>query len=105
MTQRCGAGVALRLIGLAELITGREALVIGLVEWAVPPAELDDMANGIAQRLANQPPEALQAAKACIAAASDPLRDGFAFELTFPPNLMRTSVTQARIRDFLAKHR
>ncbi len=105
MTQRCGAGVALRLIGLAELITGREALVIGLVEWAVPPAELADMANGIAQRLANQPPEALQAAKACIAAASDPLRDGFAFELTFPPNLMRTSVTQARIRDFLAKHR
>ena len=105
MTQRCGAGVALRLIGLAELVTGRDALAIGLVEWAVPPAELEVVANDIAKRLVNQAPEALQAAKACIATASDPFRDGFAFELTFPPNLMRTSVTQARIRDFLAKHR
>jgi len=105
MTRLCGAGVALRLIGLAELVTGREALAIGLVEWAVPPAELDDMANEIAQRLALQAPEALQAAKACISAANDPMRNGFAYELTFPPSLMRTSATQARIHDFLARRK
>lgn len=105
MTRRCGPGVALRLIGLAELVTGREALGLGLVEWAAPANEVPMVAADIAKRLANQPPEALQAAKACVAAASDPLRDGYAFELTFPPKLMKTPATQQRIRDFLARQK
>ncbi|MEH2474435.1 enoyl-CoA hydratase [Nitrobacteraceae bacterium AZCC 2161] len=105
MTKLCGLGVAMRLIGGAELITGREALSLGLVEWAVPSSEIATTAAAIAQHLAAQPPEALQAAKACIRAAVDPLTDGFAVELTFPPKLMKTPATQARIRDFLAKQK
>jgi enoyl-CoA hydratase len=105
MTKLCGAGVALRLIGGAELITGREAFELGLVEWAVPGEEVATKAEEIARRFAAQPPEALRAAKACIKAASDPQQDGFAFELTFPPKLMKTLATQTRIKSFLSKRR
>lgn len=105
LTRRCGPGIALRMICLAELATGREALALGLVEWAVPADEIAVKAADIAQRLAGQPPEALQAAKACVLATADPSRDGFAFELTFPAQLMKTPATQQRIRDFLARQK
>jgi enoyl-CoA hydratase len=103
MTRLCGAGTALRLIGGAELITGRDAFSLGLVEWAVPGENVATKAEEIACRFAGQPPEALRAAKACIKAAGDPRQDGFAFELTFPPKLMKSSATQMKIRDFLSK--
>jgi enoyl-CoA hydratase len=103
MTRLCGAGAALRLIGGAELIEGHEALSLGLVEWAVPAETVAIRAEEIACRFASQPPEALRAAKACIKAASDVRQDGFALELTYPPKLMKTPSTQARIRGFLSK--
>jgi enoyl-CoA hydratase len=105
MTALCGRGAALRLIGLAELVTGREALALGLVEWAVPADELQARALDIARRFAQQAPEALRAAKACIAVAADRSQDGFAFELTHPPLLMKSAATQQRIKDFLARRR
>jgi enoyl-CoA hydratase len=103
MTRLCGPGVALRLIGGAELVSGREALSLGLVEWAVPASEVRVRSDEIARRLADQPPEALRAAKACIAAAGS--ADGFGLELTYPPQLMRTSATKQRIRDFIGKQK
>jgi enoyl-CoA hydratase len=103
LTQLCGRGAALRLIGGAELISGREALALGLVEWIAPAEKLRETANEIARRFAGQPAEALRAAKQCIAAADDPARDGFALELTYPPQLMKTPATQKRIRDFLTR--
>jgi len=105
MTKLVGSGAALRLIGGAELVTGREALALGLVEWVAPADEIAAKAEEIARRFAAQPPEALQAAKACIQAAGDPSLDGFAFELTFPPKLMKTEATQKRIKDFLARQK
>lgn len=103
MTRLVGRGAALRLIGGAELVSGREALSLGLVEWAVPAADVAAKSAEIALRFANQPPEALRAAKACITAAMDPGSDGYALELSYPPMLMKSAATQARIRDFLAR--
>lgn len=103
MTRLVGHGAALRLIGGAELVSGREALSLGLVEWAVPAEEVRARTAEIAARLASQPPEALLAAKACIAAAADPSQDGYTLELSYPPQLMKTPATQARIREFLAR--
>ena len=93
-----------RLVGGgAELVRGSEALALGLVEWTVPQEEVAAKTAEIAARFAAQPPEALRAAKACIAAAMNPSDDGYALELTDPPQLMKTPATQARIREFLAR--
>lgn len=105
MTRLLGRGAALRLLGLGELISGKEALQLGLVEWAVPAEEVPAKAQEIAQRLAGQAREALQAAKACVMAAGDPTRDGFALELSYPPKLMKTADTQDRILSFLARQK
>lgn len=105
MARLVGRGAALRLIGGAELVSGQEALSLGLVEWAVPAGDVAAKTAEIAARLAAQPPEALRAAKACIAAAMNPGNDGYALELTYPPQLMKTQATQARIREFLARSR
>lgn len=103
MSRLCGKGRALRFIGSAELLRGAEALAFGLVEWVLPDAGFDEMAEGIAKKLAGQPREALQAAKSCIAAALDPARDGFAEEARAPLRLMEAPETRARINDFVAK--
>ena len=105
LTKQLGPAMALRLLGMAELISGSEAYDIGLVQWAVPAAEIAEKSAAIARRLAGQPPEALLAAKACVRAAIDPGRDGFALELTYPPQLMRTPGTQSRIREFLERQK
>ena len=103
MARLVGRGAALRLIGGAELVRGSEALALGLVEWTVPQEEVAAKTAEIAARFAAQPPEALRAAKACITAAMKPGDDGYALELTYPPQLMKTAATQARIREFLAR--
>ncbi len=105
LTRLCGRGVAMRLLGLGTLITGAEALQLGLVEWAFPGEELAQATEAIAQQFASQPREALQAAKACVAAAAVPGPGGFELELSYPPQLMKTAETQERIRNFLAKSR
>ena len=69
----------------------------------MPQEEVAAKTAEIAARFAAQPPEALRAAKACIAAAMNPSDDGYALELTYPPQLMKTPATQARIREFLAR--
>lgn len=103
MARLIGRGAALRLIGGAELISGHEALSLGLAEWAFPVDEVEAGTAAIAIKLASQPPEALRAAKACITAAMTPGEGGYQLELSYPPKLMKTAATQARIRDFLAR--
>lgn len=103
LTRLCGRGVAMRLLGLGTLVTGAEALQLGLVEWAFPGEELARATKAIAQQFAAQPREALRAAKACVAAAAVPGLGGFDLELSYPPQLMKTPETQERIRNFLAK--
>jgi enoyl-CoA hydratase len=105
MTQLVGRGMALKLIGLAELVQGRDALTLGLVEWAIPLPEIKLETEKIISRFLQQPPEALRAAKACIRAALDPSRYGFEYELTFPPLLMRTRATKLKINQFLSKQK
>lgn len=105
LTRLCGRGVAMRLLGLGTLVTGAEALQLGLVEWAFPTDELAAATDAIARQFAAQPQEALQAAKACVAAAALAGDGGFELELSYPPRLMKTPETQERIRNFLANSR
>ena len=98
----CGPGVAARLILGAEVIDGREAERLGLVQWAVEPAALDAKIYEVSERVAGLSRPALLASKDCLAAAFDPAIDGYAREIDKPLTLMETPEARERIAAFFA---
>ena len=102
LTRLCGPGLAKRLILGAEVIDGASAERLGLVQWAVPRAQLAEFSAAIAQRYAAMPKAALAANKRCIAAATDPERDGYADEISETRRLYDHPDTRAKVSDFLA---
>jgi enoyl-CoA hydratase/carnithine racemase len=101
LTRLCGRGIANRLILGAEVIDGAEAERLGLVQWAVPRAELPDRARVLAQRFADVPRPATAAAKRCIAAALTADGRGFAAEIDGTRTLYAHAETRARVAAFL----
>lgn len=102
LTRLAGPSVATRLILGAELVDGREAERLGIVQWAVE-GDVEAEAGTLAERLANLPMEAYAAAKRCISAARG--NDGFALELREIRELIETPETSARLERFMAKAR
>ena len=102
MTRLFGPALAKRLILGAEVLDGAASASLGLVHWSAPRAELPQRAAEIAKRIADLPPAALAACKACIAAASEPGRGGYADELDFTRSLLSNAETQRRVTAFLA---
>jgi enoyl-CoA hydratase/carnithine racemase len=102
LTRIAGRALAARLILGGEVLDGAQAQALGLVQWAVPAAELAARADAIAAQVAALPAEALFACKSCIAAATDPARDGFAEELAQSRRLYRSEATRERVNAFLA---
>jgi enoyl-CoA hydratase/carnithine racemase len=105
LTRLVGPGLARRMILGAETVDGEAAQQLGLVQWAVPRAELADAARAHARRIAALPRQALAAAKECIAAGQDCTRDGFAEELAHTRELYQHPDTRQRVADFLARSR
>jgi enoyl-CoA hydratase len=103
LTRLVGPGTAKRLILGAETVDGETAERLGLVQWSLPRSELPEAARSLAERIAAMPRPALSAAKHCIAAALDPLSDGFAQELTHTAHLYREPATRDRVAAFLAR--
>lgn len=103
LTRLCGPGLAKRLILGAEVIDGAEAERLGLVQWARPRDQLAAFATEIAARYAAMPKAALAANKRCIAAATDPARDGYADEISETRALYDHAETRRKVSDFLAK--
>jgi enoyl-CoA hydratase len=103
LTRLCGPGLAKRLILGAEVIDGAEAERLGLVQWARPRGQLAAFASEIAARYAAMPKAALAANKRCIAAATDPARDGYADEISETRALYDHAETRRKVSDFLAK--
>ena len=93
-----GGAAAKRLILGAEVVSGKEANALGIVQWAVPAAELGARARALALELASLPAAALAEAKACI---GDP--DGYERELQATARLLAREETQRRVRAFLEK--
>ena len=102
LTRLCGPALASRLILGAEVLDGATAATLGVVHWAAPRAELPVRAAETAQRIADLPAAALAASKACIAAAGQPGRGGYADELEFTRSLLTNAETQKRVQAFLA---
>ncbi len=102
LTWLAGPAVAARVILTAEPVDGKTARELGMVQWAVPRAELPAQALGIAKRVASLHPLSLAACKVCMRLARDPERNGFAAETEWTGRLLATEETQRRVRDFLA---
>jgi enoyl-CoA hydratase/carnithine racemase len=103
LTRLCGPGLAKRLILGAELIDGAQAERLGLVQWARPREQLAAFAGELAAACASHPKAALAANKRCIAAASDPQRDGYAEELRETRALYEHPETRRKVSAFLAR--
>ena len=102
LTNLCGPAIAKRLILGAEILDGASAQSLGLVHWAVPRAELAGFAHSLAERIGALPRAALAAAKSCIAAATDPARDGYEEELSATRDLLlHEPETRSRVEAFL----
>jgi enoyl-CoA hydratase len=102
LTRLCGASVAARLILGAETVDGATARDLGLVQWAVPSAQLTQRTLEIAERVATLPAAALAAGKECMAAARDGGRGGYAYELEATRRLLMDHATRQRVEAFLA---
>ena len=102
LTWIAGPAVAARIILTAEAVDGKTARELGMVQWAVPRADLEAEARKLAQKVAGLHPLSLAACKVCIRLARDPERNGFAAETEWTGRLLATEETQKRVADFLA---
>lgn len=101
LTRLCGRPIAQRLILGAEVIDGATARDLGVVQWAVPRAELSQRAAELVRRVAALPARALAASKACIAAAGEPGGGGYSCELEATRALLTDTETKRRVEAFL----
>jgi enoyl-CoA hydratase len=104
LARLCGQATAKRLILGAELIDAAEAARLGIVQWVQPAEQLTAWATELATRIAALPKPALLAVKRCIAAQSDPRRDGFAEEIAATRDLYEHPETRRRVSEFLGKN-
>lgn len=102
LTRLCGRSVAVRLVLGAETLDGLSARDLGLVHWAFHPADLRRQTAEIICRIAALPGAALAAGKACIAAAGEPGRGGYADELEATRRLLSNAETRLRVDAFLS---
>lgn len=102
LTRLCGPGIAARIILGCDVVDGATACQLGMVQWAVAPADLAQEAEALAQRIASQSAPALQVAKRCIAQVGTLAATGFEAELNGIHTLVSTVEAQTRIKAFLA---
>jgi enoyl-CoA hydratase/carnithine racemase len=104
LTRLCGRGVAARVILTAEPVDGRTAAALGMVEWAVPRAEITEQAKSVADRLAAMPAHAQRVAKQCIRGYADTGILGFQLERDLGGALLDSEKTQELIGAFLDRN-
>ncbi len=103
LTRLVGRGTAARMIYTAEPVDGASALGMGLVQWAVPRAELPAEAARVADRLASLPLPALKAAKELVCAQGNGLESGYGLERSLGGALLATEEAQSLITAFINK--
>ena len=101
LSRLAGPGIARRIILSAEVVTGAEAHALGLVQWAVPAAELAAFADATARRIATLSPAALAACKRCFGVIDARLDPGLLVERLETRKLLNTPDTRSRVAAFL----
>jgi enoyl-CoA hydratase len=102
LTRLCGRAVAARLIFSAEILSGTEAVRLGLGQWGAPVAEIGTRAEEIVRRIAALPVAALAASKKCIAIADQPGDRGYQAEREATRRLSNMPETRERVAAFLS---
>lgn len=102
LTRLCGRAVAARLIFGAEVLTGADAVRLGLAQWETAGFEIAKRAGEIVQRIAALPTAALAASKKCIAVADEPSERGYLAEREETRRLSADPDTRQRVAAFLA---
>jgi enoyl-CoA hydratase len=105
LTRLVGRGTAARLILTAEPVDGATAQTLGVVQWAVPRAEIADQAAALADRIAALPRPALKTAKALIGANGAGHDAGYVLEREMGGALLLTPEAKQRITAFIDKGR
>jgi len=103
MTRICGEAVARRLILGAELVSGAEAVALGLAQWSAPPDEIGKTADTLTKHLSELPPATLSANKRCINIAAAGGAGGYEAELEGSAMLLAAPETKRRVVKFLEK--
>jgi enoyl-CoA hydratase len=103
LTRLCGRGLANRLILGGDVITGAEALELGIVQCACPRVQLIDRARDLAAHYASIPRAAVAQIKKCLGSADDRSREGYEDEITGTRRLHDNPETRRRVADFLNK--
>lgn len=101
LTRLCGEGIAARIILSGDVVGGREAERIGLVQWAFAAADFNRSAAEIVSRTANLSADAQKIAKNCIRLAVQEQTRGSQAEIEGIWTLMRSSETKKRVHEFL----
>lgn len=104
LTRLGGHGLASRMILGGDFLDGKAAASLGLVQWSVPRQELERQAHATTERISRLPLAALQAAKQCLAAATDDRNHGYRMERDLSSALLDSQETQNLIAAFLAKN-
>jgi len=105
LTAVCGEGTAKRLILTGEVVSGSEALRLGMVQWSYPAAELSAQSDRLIDRLSRMPGRALRSAKACIATQASRPNLGFATEISESLDLFQSDETRKAVAEFLNRKR
>jgi enoyl-CoA hydratase len=106
LTRCVGRDRALDMILRAKMISGPEALRIGLVQEVWPNAELKSRAHALARELAAMPPIAVAGVLRCVVSAAEkPLEEALAEERRAVLRTLGTKDQQEGMRAFLEKRR
>jgi enoyl-CoA hydratase len=101
LTRLCGEGIAARIILSGDVVGGREAERIGLVQWAFAAADFNRSAAEIVSRTANLSANARKIAKNCIRLAVHEQARGAQAEIEGIWTLMHSAETKKRVHGFL----
>lgn len=101
LTRLCGEGIAARIILSGDVVNGREAERIGLVQWAFEAVDFGRSAAQIVTRTASLSPDAQAIAKSCIRLAVQEQSRGARAEIEGIRTLMCSDETRKRVAGFL----
>ncbi len=100
LTRLCGEGVAARIILSGDVVGGREAERIGLVQWSFEAADFGRSAAEIVSRTANLSPDAQKIAKNCIRLAVQEQTRGAQAEIELAQSCRSAALLRKRVMKF-----
>lgn len=103
LTRLCGEGIAARIILSGDVVDGREAERIGLVQWAFEAMDFEQSANEIVTRTGSLSPDAQKMAKSCIRLAVQEQVRGAQAEIEGIWALMGSEETRKRVAGFIGR--